>query len=220
MDAGASSYGAVGFAHDPCGLHAAAQPVGAIPVAEGGEVHTVRVSATATTAPLHTYPRYSKRAVHSHQPQSASPGTERCFVSSPAVAMPNELCCSAEAGGAPGGAAEDAHMDGILDSEELERVFESIGEAEDSGRLERVKRERQGCVAAGDQEADRRTVQALTLPHPSRRHSGAPSRNGSEKRATQIFSSLRKLAFPRTLWLQRSLGYDRKDGGRASRLRS
>ena len=41
------------------------------------------------------------------QPRSASPGTARFFVSSPAVAMPDELWASAEAGGAPDGAAED-----------------------------------------------------------------------------------------------------------------
>ena len=67
--------------------------------------------------------------------------------------------------------------------------------------------------------------QALTVPRPSRRHSGlagpsiplnaAPSRHGS-----QIFSLLRKLTCPRTLWQQRNRGCDCKDGGRALRLRS
>ena len=37
VDARASSSDAVGFAHDPSGLHAAAQTVGATPVSEGGE---------------------------------------------------------------------------------------------------------------------------------------------------------------------------------------
>ena len=73
----------------------------------------------------------------------------------------------AEAGGALDGAAEDAedaYMDGILNNEELEPVFESICGAEDSGRLESVKRGA-GSVAVGNQEADRRTVQVLTFLH-------------------------------------------------------
>ena len=97
-----------------------------------------------------------------------------------------------------------------------ERVFESIHGAEDLDVVPLA--------------AKRRTVQALTLPHPksTRRHSGlaGPSiplnaaRSSSQKRATQIFSWLRKLTFPRTLWLQRRSGCDRKDGGRALRRRS
>ena len=83
--------------------------------------------------------------------------------------------------------------------------------------------------AAGDQEADRRTVQALTFPSSMKKtqlvgwtvnSTGAPSRNGSQKHATQICSLLRKLTCPRTLWSQRRPGCDRKDGGRALRLRS
>ena len=38
-------------------------------------------------------------------------------------------------------------MEDLLGDEELERVFEFIGEAEDSGRLESVKREAQGCCS-------------------------------------------------------------------------
>ena len=60
--------------------------------------------------------------------------------------MPNELWACAEAGGALDGIAEDANMNGILGDEELERVFESIGEAEDSGPLESDKREAQGVL--------------------------------------------------------------------------
>ena len=37
--------------------------------------------------------------------------------------------------------AEDAYMDGTLNNEELEQVFECVGGAEDNGLLERVKRE-------------------------------------------------------------------------------
>ena len=81
-----------------------------------------------------------------------------------------------------------------------------------------------GCVTAGDQEADRRKVQALTCVHPSRRCSGLAGRSiplygGSHEemaprlRATQIFSWLRKPpARGRSGW-QRRLGCDRKDGG-------
>ena len=73
------------------------------------------------------------------QRQSASSGTSRFFVSSPAVAMPNELWAGEEASGVPDGVAGDG-------DEELERVFESIGEAEDSGRRDNVKREAQGVL--------------------------------------------------------------------------
>ena len=104
-------------------------------------------------------------------------------------------------------------MTDLFGDEELERVFESIGEAEDSGRLESVKREAQGAAAGGqDQEAACRTAQNLTVSRlivrPPRRHSGlaglsiplngVPSRNGSQGCATQIFSLLRKLTCPRT----------------------
>ena len=57
--------------------------------------------------------------------------------------MPNEPWTSAEAGGTPDGVAEDANMDDIFGDEELERVFESIDRAEDSGRLESVKKKAQ-----------------------------------------------------------------------------
>ena len=49
---------------------------------------------------------------------------------------------------------------------------------------------------------------------------GAPKRSGSQKCATHIFFWPRKLTCPRTPWLQRRPGCDRKDGGHASRLRS
>ena len=79
---------------------------------------------------------------HSH-PASISVTQHRaflCLIASCCHAKRDVGWCS----GAPDGAAEDAedaHMDGILNNEELEQVFESIGGAEDSGRLERVKRE-------------------------------------------------------------------------------
>ena len=82
------------------------------------------------------------------QPQSASPGTANFFVSSPAVAVP-QLWAGAEASGVPDGVAEDADMDDLLGDEELERVFESIGAAEYSGRRESVKREAQGVLQLG-----------------------------------------------------------------------
>ena len=53
---------------------------------------------------------------------------------------------SAEASYVPGGVAGDDDMDGLLGDEELERVIESTGEAEDSGHLESVKREAQGVL--------------------------------------------------------------------------
>ena len=86
------------------------------------------------------------------QPQSASPGTARFFLSSPAVAMPSELWAGAEAGGAPDGSAEDANMGGIFGDEELERVFESI-DGVDSGHLESVKREAEGVLQLATKEA-------------------------------------------------------------------
>ena len=46
----------------------------------------------------------------------------------------------------PVGVAGDDDMEDLLGDEELERVFEFIGEAEDSGRLESVKREAQGVL--------------------------------------------------------------------------
>ena len=49
-----------------------------------------------------------------------------------------ELRTSAEASDELVGVAGDADMEDLLGDEELERVFESIGEAEDSGRLEGV----------------------------------------------------------------------------------
>ena len=122
-----------------------------------------RVTTAATTAALHTeHFRHPKRAVHFHE-ASISVTQHRTFLCLISVAIFNELWASAEARGAPDGVAEDANMDGILGDEELERVFESIDGARGGGSF-----------AAGDQEADRRTVQALTLPHPisSRRHSG------------------------------------------------
>ena len=56
------------------------------------------------------------------------------------------LRTSAEASDVPVGVAGDDNMEDLLGDEELERVFESIGEAEDSGRLESVKREAQGVL--------------------------------------------------------------------------
>ena len=76
------------------------------------------------------------------QHQSASPGTARFFVSSPAVAMP-ELRNSAEVSDVPDGVAGD---EVLLGDGELERVCDSTGEAEDSGRLESAKREAQGML--------------------------------------------------------------------------
>ena len=79
--------------------------------------------------------------------------------------MPNELWAGAEAGGAPVGAAEDAedaYVDGILNNEELEQVFESIGGAEDSGRLECVKREAQGALHL----ATKRRIAGRSKPRP------------------------------------------------------
>ena len=180
-------------------------------------VRTGRVSAAATTAALHTeHLRHPKRAVHSHPAPM-----RRFFVSSPAVAMPNQLWASAEAGGALDGIAEDANMDGILGDEELERVFESIGEAEDS--RECCSWRPRGGTQDGpspDLSSSYLIKKTQWLAGPSIPTEGATSRNGSQKRATRIFSWLRKLTCPRTLWLQRRPGCDRKDGGRASRMRS
>ena len=96
---GASSSGAVGSAHDPSGLHGAAQPVGATPVAEGGEraqawpqciqlVSEQQPQQQQCTQSILDIPNAQSTPT---QLQSASPGTARFFVSSPAVAMPNEL---------------------------------------------------------------------------------------------------------------------------------
>ena len=145
MDAGASSSGAVGFAHVLGGLHAPAQPVGATLVAEGGERAQARPQCIQFVSQQPPKQQLCTQSILDTpnaqptptQPQSPSPSTERFFVSSPAVAILNELRAGAEAGGAP-----DAHMDGILDNEELESVFESVGGAEDSS----VKREAQGVL--------------------------------------------------------------------------
>ena len=148
MDVGASSSGAVGFAHDLGGLHAAAQPVGATPVA-GGEKRRHGPSAYSSCLSNSHNSSFAHRASSTStptQPQSASPSTARFFVSSPVVAMPNELWSSAEASGVPDGVAEDANVDGILGDEKLDQVFESIGKAEVSGLLESVKRESQGVL--------------------------------------------------------------------------
>ena len=56
------------------------------------------------------------------------------------------LSCGPAAGDVLDGVAGDDDVDDLLGDEELERVFESIGEAEDSGRLESVKRETQGVL--------------------------------------------------------------------------
>ena len=68
--------------------------------------------AQAWPAAVHTeHPRHSKCAVHSHPTSISVTRTARFFVSSPAVAMPNELWAGAEAGGAPDGVADDVNMD-------------------------------------------------------------------------------------------------------------
>ena len=54
----------------------------------------------------------------------------------------------------------DASVCGIFGDEELEQVFESIDGAEDSGRLESVKRDAR--VAGGNQEAGLDTCWLLT----------------------------------------------------------
>ena len=152
VDAGESS-SAVGFAHDPAAFTLPLNQLGLLQWQKGvnGHRHGTQCMQfasrhTATTAALHTgHPPHPKCAVHS-PPASIRPRTARFFVSSPAVAMLHEVSASAEAGGAPDGVAENAIMDGIFGDEELERVFESIGEAEDSGLLESVKREAQGVL--------------------------------------------------------------------------
>ena len=79
--------------------------------------------------------------------------------------MPIELWASTGPGGASDGGIEDANVGGIFGDEELERVFES-----DSGEDRRPGGERQergaGRVAASDQEAAGRTVQALASAQP------------------------------------------------------
>ena len=141
VDAGASSSCAVGSAHVFIGPHAAAQPVGASPMAEGGERRRHGPSAYSSCLSnsfAHSILDIPNAQSTPTQPQSASPDTARIFLSSPAVAMPNELWAIA-----PGGVAGDADMGDLVGDEELERVFESIGEAEDCSRLESIKREAQ-----------------------------------------------------------------------------
>ena len=64
----------------------------------------------------------------------------RFFASSSAFVI-SELRNSAEASNLPIDVTEDDNMKALLDDEQLERVFESIDEAEDSDRLQSVKRE-------------------------------------------------------------------------------
>ena len=107
-------------------------------------------------------------------PQSASPGTACLSASSPAVAVPVELCTSTGSGGAPDGNTEGASMGGILRDEELMRVFESIDGGEDRSHVERARREALDVVQLviqGDQED---IVGCLVRQH----HRIGPSRNG------------------------------------------
>ena len=83
-----------------------------------------------------------------------------------------------------------------------------------------------GAAAGGQGQTACRAGQTLTVSRlispPPRRHSGlaglpiprngSPPRNGSQRRAKQIFSSFRKLTCSRTLRLQRRRGCDCKDG--------
>ena len=154
----------------------------------------------------------------------STPGTARFFVSLPAVAMPNELSAGAEAGGAPDGAAEDAYIDGILNNEELEQVRQRTAEGWKASR----ERRRRCCSRrprGGSQDGPSPDLSSFIKKTPwigwtVNSIEWAPSRNGSQKRAMQIFSWLKKLTCSTTLKLQRRPGCDRKDGGRALRLRS
>ena len=98
-------------------------------------------------------------------------------------------------------------MGGIFGDEELERVFEFIDGAEDSGRLESVKREARRVL----QLVAGRTDQSLTRAQARRprRPTGSVGPSTSLNGATQIFSWLSRCTWPRTPWRQRRLGVRR-----------
>ena len=93
VDAGASSSGAGGPVHGFSCHHPAAQPVGATPVAEGGERVQAKPQLVSQQQPQQQLSTQSVLDIPNAQftptqHQSASPGTARFCVSSPAVAMP------------------------------------------------------------------------------------------------------------------------------------
>ena len=158
-------------------------------------------------------------------PQSASPGTARFFVSSPAVAMPIELWASTGTTGAPDGGTEHANMGGIFGDEELEREFESI----DGGGWKASRERRCPCCSKRPKggwqdgpspdpcpaQAPKRTRGRSGLAGPSTPLNIAPSRNGYQKACNACFSWLRNRTCPRRRravrevrrsWLQRRCG--------------